>query len=99
VLQFYLKSCFAFSFFQLTIRCKDIVRVTKERTAKVIPNAIQICTKDDRYFFTSFGARDKTFLILDRVWKSSINNLVRDLISFPSSFLAWLLVFCPEMNT
>ena len=31
--------------FQLTIRCKDITALTKEKTARVIPNAVQICTK------------------------------------------------------
>jgi len=50
--------------------------VTKEKTARVIPNAIQICTKDEKYFFTSFGARDKTFLMLDRVWKNGISDQV-----------------------
>lgn len=69
--------CFLYNlYWQLTIRCKDIVKVTKEKTARVIPNAIQICTKDDKYFFTSFGARDKTFLMLERVWKNGITDQV-----------------------
>jgi len=50
--------------------------VTKEKTARVIPNAIQICTKEDKYFFTSFGTRDKTFLMLDRVWKNGASDQV-----------------------
>lgn len=63
-------------YWQLTIRSKDIIRVTKEKTARVIPNAIQICTKEDKYFFTSFGTRDKTFLMLDRVWKNGASDQV-----------------------
>ena len=50
--------------------------MTKEKTARVIPNAIQICTKEDRYFFTSFGTRDKTFLMLERVWKNGASDQV-----------------------
>ncbi len=50
--------------------------MTKERTARVIPNAIQICTLTDKYFFTSFGARDKTFLMLFRVWQNALMDQV-----------------------
>ena len=56
------------------------MKVTKEKTARVIPNAIQICTKDDKYFFTSFGTRDKTFLMLERVWKNGASDQVRQLL-------------------
>lgn len=65
-------------FLKLTIRCKDIVKLTKERTARVIPNAIQILTKDEKFFFTSFGTRDKTYLVLDHVWRSGIADEVRE---------------------
>jgi len=51
------------------IPCKDVVKITKEKTALVIPNAIQICTRDEKYNLTSFAARDKTFFVLDRVRK------------------------------
>ena len=34
--------------------------MTKEKTALVIPNAVQICTDSEKLFFTSFTARDKT---------------------------------------
>ncbi|XP_064651386.1 protein Aster-B-like isoform X2 [Lineus longissimus] len=56
----------------ITIRCKDITAMTKEKTARVIPNAIQICTKTDKLFLTSFGARDKTYLMLFRVWQNAL---------------------------
>jgi len=55
---------------------KDVLKITKEKTALVIPNAIQICTRDDKYSFTSFAARDKTFLVLDRVKKSITDDQV-----------------------
>ncbi len=50
--------------------------MTKEKTARVIPNAIQINTKDERFFFTSFGTRDKTYLMLFRVWQNVLNDQV-----------------------
>ena len=51
--------------------------MTKEKTARVIPNAIQICTADDKYFFTSFGTRDKTYFMLFRVWQNALTEQVR----------------------
>ncbi|GFY64313.1 protein Aster-B [Trichonephila inaurata madagascariensis] len=54
----------------LLIRCRDVTSMTKEKTARVIPNAIQISTESEKHFFTSFGARDKTFLMLFRIWQN-----------------------------
>ncbi|XP_029045428.2 LOW QUALITY PROTEIN: protein Aster-B-like [Osmia bicornis bicornis] len=51
------------------LRWKDVTSITKEKTALVIPNAILICTATDKFFFTSFGARDKTYVMLFRVCK------------------------------
>ncbi|XP_021349375.1 GRAM domain-containing protein 1B-like isoform X3 [Mizuhopecten yessoensis] len=56
----------------LTIPCKEITAVTKEKTARVIPNAIQIATDKEKHFFTSFGARDKTYMMLFRVWQNAL---------------------------
>ena len=46
--------------------------MTKEKTALVIPNAVQICTGNDKYFFTSFAARDKTHVVMFRLWQNSL---------------------------
>ncbi|KAG8197913.1 hypothetical protein JTE90_020292 [Oedothorax gibbosus] len=57
----------------LLIKCRDITSVTKEKTARVIPNAIQVGTvTSEKHFFTSFGARDKTFLMLFRIWQNAL---------------------------
>ncbi|KFM75932.1 GRAM domain-containing protein 1B, partial [Stegodyphus mimosarum] len=56
----------------VTIRCRDITSMTKEKTARVIPNAIHIATDTEKHFFTSFGARDKTFLMLFRIWQNAL---------------------------
>ncbi|CAG5123979.1 unnamed protein product [Candidula unifasciata] len=56
----------------LMISCKEITAITKEKTARVIPNAIQITTEKERYFFTSFGTRDKTYMMLFRIWQNAL---------------------------
>ena len=55
--------------------------MTKERTARVIPNAINVMTKDEKYFFTSFGARDKTYMMLFRVWQNALMDQVRMIVT------------------
>ncbi|CAG9858589.1 unnamed protein product [Phyllotreta striolata] len=56
----------------LTLKWKDVASITKEKTALVIPNAILISTKGDKYFFASFVSRDKTYLMLFRVWQNAL---------------------------
>ncbi|KAM9309593.1 protein Aster-A isoform 2-T2 [Pholidichthys leucotaenia] len=56
----------------ITILLKDVTSMTKEKTAKLIPNAIQICTDNDKHFFTSFGARDRTFMMIFRLWQNAL---------------------------
>ncbi|XP_059352957.1 protein Aster-B-like isoform X2 [Daphnia carinata] len=54
------------------LRWKEVSSLTKEKTALVIPNAIQICTETDKHFFCSFGARDKTYVVLFRTWQQAL---------------------------
>ncbi|VEN45152.1 unnamed protein product [Callosobruchus maculatus] len=56
----------------LTSKWKEVTAITKEKTALVIPNAILICTKQDKCFFASFVARDKAYLMLFRVWQNAL---------------------------
>jgi hypothetical protein len=44
----------------------------KEKVAKVIPNAILITTESEKYFLTSFASRDKTHLMLFRIWQNAL---------------------------
>ena len=61
---------------QVTIPTKEITAITKEKTARVIPNAIQISNDKEKYFFTSFAARDKTYLMLFRIWQNALLDQV-----------------------
>ncbi|CAH1173491.1 unnamed protein product [Phaedon cochleariae] len=56
----------------ISLKWKDVAAITKEKTALVIPNAVLISTKKDKLFFTSFVARDKTYLMLFRVWQNAL---------------------------
>lgn len=58
----------------LTLKWKNVTALTKEKTALVIPNAILITTDTDKYFITSFAARDKTYLMLFRIWQNALLN-------------------------
>lgn len=57
---------------RLSIRWKDVTSITKEKTARVIPNAISVCTGNEKHFLTSFTSRDKTYLMLFRVWQNAL---------------------------
>ncbi|XP_076457671.1 protein Aster-B-like [Babylonia areolata] len=70
----------------LTIPCRDITAVTKEKTARVIPNAIQITTATEKYFFTSFGTRDKTYMMLFRIWQ----NVLMEQPMAPRELWQWI---------
>ncbi|XP_063061594.1 protein Aster-B isoform X1 [Engraulis encrasicolus] len=56
----------------LTVRLKDVCSMTKEKTARLIPNAIQVCTDSEKHFFTSFGARDRTYMMMFRLWQNAL---------------------------
>ncbi|KAJ3590961.1 hypothetical protein NHX12_008909 [Muraenolepis orangiensis] len=45
---------------------------TLEKTARLIPNAIQVCTDTEKHFFTSFGARDRTYMMMFRLWQNAL---------------------------
>ncbi|XP_031242017.1 protein Aster-A isoform X5 [Mastomys coucha] len=56
----------------ISIQLKEVTCLKKEKTAKLIPNAIQICTESEKHFFTSFGARDRCFLLIFRLWQNAL---------------------------
>ncbi|KAJ7391104.1 Protein Aster-B [Desmophyllum pertusum] len=56
----------------VTIQCKEISSIRKEKTALVIPNAVQVCTESEKYFFASFISRDTTYTVLFRIWQNAL---------------------------
>ena len=70
-----------FLMLQVALRWKDVVGITKEKTALVIPNAIQIVTEnDERHFLTSFAARDRTYMMLFKLWQNALLDQVKNRI-------------------
>lgn len=56
----------------VTIKCTDVNGIRKEKTALVIPNAVQVCTETEKYFFASFISRDTTYTVLFRIWQNAL---------------------------
>uniref|UniRef100_UPI0037E73226 protein Aster-C isoform X2 n=1 Tax=Semicossyphus pulcher TaxID=241346 RepID=UPI0037E73226 len=57
---------------KIILALKDIITMTREKTARLIPNAIQVCTRSDKFFFTSFSAREKSYLGVFRMWQNTL---------------------------
>uniref|UniRef100_A0A672NDK5 GRAM domain containing 1C n=1 Tax=Sinocyclocheilus grahami TaxID=75366 RepID=A0A672NDK5_SINGR len=54
---------------KITVNMQDIISLSREKTAKWIPNAIQISTNSEKLFFSSFSAREKSYLGMFRLWQ------------------------------
>ncbi|CAM4778288.1 unnamed protein product [Rotaria magnacalcarata] len=56
----------------IQIPYKDIISVTKEKSAAIIPNAIKLRTKNDKeYLFASYAPREKIFVNIVRMWQNA----------------------------
>ena len=52
---------------------KDIASVTKEKSAKLLSNAIQIETKNHKkYVFSSFAASEKVYETIRYIWENAL---------------------------
>lgn len=54
---------------QLSIPIYEITTLDKKMTAFVIPNAIQLSTRQAKYTFASFLSRDTTFDVIYNIWR------------------------------
>ena len=54
---------------QLSIPIYEITTLEKKMTAFVIPNAIQLTTRQAKYTFASFLSRDTTFDVIYNIWR------------------------------
>ncbi|XP_060755908.1 protein Aster-C isoform X2 [Neoarius graeffei] len=60
---------------KIKVNMKDITSMSREKTARLIPNAIQIVQSDtEKLFFTSFSAREKSFQSIFHIWQNCLNN-------------------------
>eukprot|EP00057_Strongylocentrotus_purpuratus_P019479 XP_011673953.1 PREDICTED: uncharacterized protein LOC100891509 isoform X3 [Strongylocentrotus purpuratus] len=56
---------------QIAIKVETITKITKERTAFVVPNAIGLQTPSEKHIFGSLLSRHSTHQLLYRVWKNA----------------------------
>ena len=79
---------------QLSIPLRDVIAVTKEKTALVIPNAIQVTTAaKEKHFFTSFAARDKAYNMVYKVWQINVREQVSGKWSLKLGLTSDFIVF------
>eukprot|EP00042_Codosiga_hollandica_P051624 m.636916 g.636916 ORF g.636916 m.636916 type:complete len:667 (-) comp58315_c0_seq1:72-2072(-) len=55
----------------LVLRCLEITEVKKEKTAYLIPNAVQLVTSEAKYLFSSFVSRSMAYRCLSIVTKNA----------------------------
>lgn len=47
----------------------SVVKISKEKTAKIIPNAVGVATADERHVFGSFMSREAAYQLMLSVWR------------------------------
>ncbi|KAM3860700.1 protein Aster-C [Diretmus argenteus] len=57
---------------KIILSLKHITAMSREKTARLIPNAIQVCTSTEKLFFTSFSAREKSYQGVFRMWQNTL---------------------------
>ncbi|KAK7123762.1 hypothetical protein R3I93_022010 [Phoxinus phoxinus] len=55
---------------KIMVNMKDVTSMSREKTAKWIPNAIQISTNSEKLFFSSFPSREKSYQGIFRLWQN-----------------------------
>ncbi|XP_022258604.1 GRAM domain-containing protein 2B-like isoform X2 [Limulus polyphemus] len=63
----------------------SVTKITKERVAKIIPNAIGITTHDEKYVFGSLLSRDASYRLIYKIWKKASCEREMEDESFTSS--------------
>lgn len=67
--------CFSKKYFsQIQLPMTSVTSITKEKTAKIIPNAIAVATATEKHIFTSFISRDQTFNLIHNAWKKALER-------------------------
>ncbi|GFG28296.1 hypothetical protein Cfor_11311, partial [Coptotermes formosanus] len=56
---------------KLLIPTVSVLKISKEKTARIIPNAVGVATEDDKHVFCSLLSRDSTFRLMVQVWKTA----------------------------
>ncbi|XP_043278189.1 GRAM domain-containing protein 2B-like isoform X2 [Venturia canescens] len=57
---------------KLLIPTVSVLKISKEKTARIIPNAVAVATVDERHVFCSLLSRDSTFKLMKQVWDAAL---------------------------
>lgn len=57
---------------KLLIPTTSVLKISKEKTAKIIPNAVAVATEEERHVFCSLLSRDSTFKLMKQVWDAAM---------------------------
>jgi hypothetical protein len=68
------KCWFSLYSLQLLIPIVSVLKISKEKTARIIPNAVGVTTEDDKHVFCSLLSRDSTYRLMVQVWKTAMSS-------------------------
>lgn len=51
-----------------------VKNITKEKTARIIPNAVGITTPEEKHVFGSLMSRDNTYRFMNKIWMAAQSN-------------------------
>lgn len=57
---------------KLLIPITSVAKISKEKTVKIIPNAIAVATIDERHVFSSFLSREAAYQLMISVWREAL---------------------------
>ncbi|XP_018306279.1 uncharacterized protein [Mycetomoellerius zeteki] len=57
---------------KLLIPTVSVLKISKEKTAKIIPNAVAVATEEERHVFCSLLSRDSTYKLMKQVWDAAM---------------------------
>jgi len=70
---------------QLLIPTVSVVQVSKEKTARIIPNAVGISTETSKHVFGSLLSRDSTYKLMVQVWELAMSSSASPVLELPPS--------------
>ena len=69
---------------KLLIPTVSVLKISKEKTARIIPNAVAVATEDERHVFCSLLSRDSTYKLMKQVWDVAMESRsVADVLPLP----------------
>lgn len=65
------------SMLQLLIPIASVEKISKEKTVKILPNAIGVATSDERHVFGSFMSRDSAYRLMVSIWQPDTDECAK----------------------